>query len=385
MPSTLARRQWLKRSALAAAGLSLGSQLFSRGFCAAESAADADFLKQNGFNPFNESASEVIRIGSNENPYGPSPLAQAAMNTAVAQSNRYPWENTKVLRKTIGEIYGLSENHVLMGAGSSELLGVVSAFAGQKKGNLVAAYPTFKLWFTAAQHFGLSVKSVPLTAAKLHDLPAMLSAIDAQTRLVYVVNPHNPTGTVADSDALEKFVVEASKKAIVLLDEAYTEYANTPSMAHLTADNTNVVVAKTFSKIHGLAGARIGYALAHPTTINQLAEWQPWRDAGAGGVALAGAQASLADLAFQLSCRQRNDAVKAFTTTALTQLGMQVIPSGTSFIYYDTKGLLPNIEAITAAAGIVGVRTFEQGTTWRRTSLGTITEMQKFVTVLKKG
>ncbi|TAD85720.1 MAG: histidinol-phosphate aminotransferase family protein [Bacteroidetes bacterium] len=374
MNNELGRRHWLKQTVMAAAGLGLSTQIFGRHSGCAE-----DEL------PFNNSTNSPIRIGSNENPYGPSALAKAAMMQAVAKSNRYPWETTTLLRKKLGEAYGLSAEHVLMGAGSSELLGVISAFAGRQNGNAIAAYPTFKLWFTAAEHFGLTVKTVPLTTTKVHDLPAMLSAMDGKTRMVYVVNPHNPTGTVVAKAALESFVQEASKTAVVLLDEAYTEYSDEPSLAYLVANNKNVIVAKTFSKIHAMAGARIGYALAHPDTITQLADWQPWSNAGAGAVALAGAMASMDDVDFQRSCRQKNDAVKTFVTEALTQLGMQVIPSHTSFLYYNTGTYSADVAAITSAAGIVGVRTYEKDTPWRRTSIGTMDEMKTFIDVLKRG
>ena len=374
MEKQLARRIWLKQMALAGAGLGLSGHIFGKNYGCIEPDE-----------PFNDSVTTPIRIGANENPYGPSPKAKAAMMAAVAQSNRYPWDTTTLLRKKLGEQFGLTADHVLMGAGSSELLGVVSAFASRQKGNAVAAYPTFKLWFTAAEHFGLSIKTVPLTADKVHDLPAMLSAMNNETRMVYIVNPHNPTGTVLDKTKLEDFVRQASKTALVLLDEAYTEYSDEPSLAFLAETNKNVVVAKTFSKIHGMAGARIGYALAHPDTIKQLGEWQPWSNAGAGAVALAGAIASLDDVDFQRSCRQKNDAVKAFTTKGLTQLGMQVIPSHTSFLYYNTSGYAPDVAAITNAAGIIGVRNFEKDTPWRRTSLGTMDEMSKFLEVVKRG
>ena len=374
MEKLLARRNWLKQTALAAAGIGLGGNLFGRNYRCDEELP--------GY--YDNSISTLIRIGSNENPYGPSALAQAAMVKAVATSNRYPWEVTTELRKKIGSLYGLSMEHVLMGAGSSELLGVVSAYAAANKGNAIAGYPTFSLWFTAAEHFGLSVKTIPLTANKVHDLPAMLSAMDANTRMVYVVNPHNPTGTVVGKAELESFITEASKTAIVLLDEAYTEYSDEPSLCAMTATNKNLIVAKTFSKIHGLAGARIGYAVAHPDTIKTLGNYQPWSNAGAGAVALAGAMASLDDLSFQQNCRKKNDAAKAMTTGALEQMGMRVIPSQTSFIYYDTTGFKADVAAITTAAGIQGVRTFEKGTNWRRTSIGTMEEMEKFIAVLKK-
>lgn len=329
-------------------------------------------------------STELIRIGSNENPYGPSPMAKEAMMKAIQSSNRYPWEVTTQLREKIGKMFGLTQNHVLMGAGSSELLGVTAALAAEKPGNAIAAYPTFKLWFTAAEHFGLTIKSIPCTSEKKHDLQAMLNAMDANTRMVYLVNPHNPTGTVIPAQELQQYVEKMTEKCLVLLDEAYTEYSNEPSLARLVATNPNLIIAKTFSKVYGLAGARAGYVLAHPETINRLANYMPWANAGTSAVSLAGAMASLDDNAFVKLTRTQTDAVRTMVHAELAKMNIPFTKSYTSFIYYDTLGLNTDVAAACEAAKIQGVRTFEQGTGWRRTSLGTMEEMEKFIGVLKK-
>ena len=138
----LDRRHWLRQSGLALAGMAFAGNSFGR--------------NQPAFG-WENYTNDIIHIGSNENPYGPSPMAREAMIKAVETSNRYPWEVTTQLREKIGKQYGLTSAHVLMGAGSSELLGVTAALAAQKPGNAVAAFPTFRLWFTAAEHFGLKI------------------------------------------------------------------------------------------------------------------------------------------------------------------------------------------------------------------------------------
>jgi histidinol-phosphate aminotransferase len=334
---------------------------------------------------FEDADAPNIRIGQNENPYGPSPKAQQAMIDAVGKANRYPGDLTVQLRERIAKQFGLSKDHVLLGAGSSELLGQTAAFAASQEGNAVTADPTFRLWFTAAQNFGLTLKKVPLAADKVHDLPAMLKAIDSETRLVYVVNPHNPTGTVVSANALKDFVAEASKSAIVLLDEAYTEYSDEPSLAELVKTNKNLVIAKTFSKIHGMAGARVGFVLAHEATIKQLAPWQPWANAGPSNVGLAGAIASMDDNEFLKSSRQKNDEVKKMVTKALNEMGYPVIPSHTNFFYFNAGAFKGDIGTVMSNANISAIRLFEEGTPWRRTSLGTMKEMERFLQVLKQG
>ena len=366
----LDRRNWLRQSGLAIAGVAFAGNAFSRSSGPAFG--------------WDEEANDIIRIGSNENPYGPSPMAREAMIKAVATSNRYPWDVTTQLREKIGKQYGLTAEHVLMGAGSSELLGVTAALAAKNPGNAIAAYPTFRLWFTAADHFGLKIKTIPCTTDKKHDLQDMLNAMDGETRMVYIVNPHNPTGTIIPAKELQQFIEKMSQKAIVLLDEAYTEYSDEPTLARLVAGNPNLVVAKTFSKIYGLAGARAGYVLAHPETISALANYMPWSNAGTSAVSLAGAIASMDDHAFTKMTREKTDSVRKMVHDALKAMEIPFTQSTTSFIYYDVSTLKTDIAKACENEGIQGVRTFEQGTGWRRTSLGTMAEMEKFVLVLKK-
>jgi histidinol-phosphate aminotransferase len=372
--AALDRRNWLKQSSLALAALGMGGRLMAH-----PQSQPADWLA-----PWDEdTVGKLIRIGQNENPYGVSPLARKAMAEAVAHSNRYPMEMATALREKIARLHGLSKDHVLLGAGSSELLGNTAAMCASKGANVVTADPTFKLWFTAAELYGLQIRKVPLNAGKVHQLDAMLAAMDAQTRLVYVVNPHNPTGTILPDADLLTFAERVSRSATLLIDEAYTEYADTKSLAPLVADNRQVVVAKTFSKIHGMAGARVGYVLAHPDTIKKLSPWQPWANAGPSAVSLAGAMAAMDDANFMRSTRQQNEEVRRYVMQQLNQLGLPVIPSYTSFVYYDASRFAGDLAATLQAANIQGVRTYEAGTGWRRTSIGTMDEMQAFVKVLK--
>jgi histidinol-phosphate aminotransferase len=363
------RRQLLKQSALAAAAFAFSRDAFSR---------EAEkIITQNGFGGLN-----IIKLSSNENPHGPSPASRTAMTAVVNSSNRYPWEATTQLREKIASLYGLTKEHIMIGAGSSELLGTTSLLAALQKGNAVAPDPIFRLWMPAARKCGLPVKLVPLTTKKVTDLQRIKDAMDSNTKMVYLCNPANPTGTIIPVAELETFIKDIAPKCIILLDEAYTEFSDEPSMAKWVNEYPNLVVAKTFSKIHGMAGARIGFAMAHPQTIKQLNDLQPWANAGAGAVSLAGALASLDDKNFMTFCKSENQKARSIFYKALEKSGMPYINSHTSFVYFDSTPFGKDVQKLLESQQIIGARTFEEGTKWLRLSVGTVDEMKKVADAL---
>ena len=359
------RRAWLRQTTLAIGGITIAPQLMGR---------EHQFRRP----------ATSIRLHANENPYGPSPLARKAMADAVSASNYYPWEVTTQLREKIAGVYGLSRDNVMMGAGSSEILGIVAQYAALTRGNAIAADPTFGIWFTSAQRSGLDIIKVPLTAGKVHDLQRMKEKINGQTRLVYICNPNNPTGTILPPSDLKSFINDISKQVIVLLDEAYTEYSNEPTLASMVKDNPNLVIAKTFSKIYGLAGARIGYALAHTSTISQLNELQPWANAGASTVSLAAALASMDDAAFVKMSKTKNTEARELVNKAFTSMNVPYIPSHTNFIYYSLEKQKGDLLALMASNNIRGGRITEENGRWSRISVGTADDMQQFLKLVKQ-
>lgn len=361
------RRQVLKQTALAMAAFAFTRDAYAKEAIEKMIAGDYE---------------GIIKLSSNENPHGPSPLARKAMMDAVNGSNRYPWDTTTQLREKIAALTGHTKDNIVIGAGSSELLGVISTWAALQKGNAVAPDPTFRLWIPAAKRTGLSINLVPLTAGKVTDLQRLKDTMNRDTKMVYICNPNNPTGTVLPANELEAFIKEIAPKAIILLDEAYTEFSNEPSMAKLVNDYPNLVIAKTFSKIYGMAGARVGYVLAHQQTIRQLNELQPWANAGASAVSLAGALASLSDKDFITFCKQENEKAKNIFYTALEKGGMKYIPSHTSFVYFDSTNFGKDVRTLLESKQIFGARTFEEGTKWLRLSIGTVPEMQKVAEAL---
>jgi histidinol-phosphate aminotransferase len=372
------RRQLLKQSAFAIAAFSFSRELFAN-----VSITNLDINSST----LNKSTvlSNMIRLGSNENPHGPSTLAKQAMIEAVGISNRYQWDMNVLLKTEIAKMTGHTKDHVALGAGSSELLGVVSLWAAYKKGNVVASEPTFKLWMPAARRMGLPTKLVPLTSTKHNDLNGLMNAMDQDTKMVYLCNPNNPTGTVSPTSDLENFIKKVASTTIVLLDEAYTDYYDTPSMSKMIDAYPNLVIAKTFSKTFGMAGARVGYVLAHPNTIKDLNEFQAWANAGPSAVSMQGALAAIKDEEFIAYCKQENIKAKDILYQGFDALGIKHIKSFTSFVYFDTATYKKDIPALLLANQITGARSFEQNSSWLRISIGTVAEMEKVVAVLKLG
>jgi histidinol-phosphate aminotransferase len=366
MSNTIHRRSLFKLTSLLAVGAALPKS--------------AIYASDHIPRPFAEGP---IRLTSNENPYGPSSKARQAMADAIAQSNRYPWDVTSKLLEKLGTLHGLTQDHVLLGAGSSEILGLTTQLAALNKGNAITAVPTFSIWAPSAEKMGLTITKVPLTAEKKNDLTAMLSQLNDNTRLFYICNPNNPSGTILPAATVREAAEEASKKALVLIDEAYLDYTNEPSQANMVSNNKNIVIAKTFSKIYGLAGARIGYAIAHPDTINKLADLQPWANAGVSAVSLAAALASLDDRSFVASSKEKNTAARQYTQKELESLGMKVIPSNTNFIYYSLANYKGNWEEALRNKNILSAGIYEKQGQWTRTTIGTLKEMEQFISTVK--
>jgi histidinol-phosphate aminotransferase len=290
---------------------------------------------------------------------------------------------TTQLREKIAVKNGLTKEHVMIGAGSSDILGTIAQYTALQKGKIVMADLTFRIWTRAARQMGINVTFVPITAEKKQDLPKMFSSIDTDTKLVYVCNPNNPTGTILANAELKNFIEEVTKTRVVLLDEAYLEYTNEPSFCSLVSNNKNLIVLKTFSKLYGMAGARIGYALAHPEMITKLVDLQPWAHAGASAVAIAGAAASLGDEKFIADTIHLNTAARSFTIEELARLNIYTIPSYTNFIYFSIKNYSKDYLALLTANNIVGGRMVEEEGRWSRITIGTMDEMKAYIKAIQ--
>jgi len=363
------RRIWLKQIGLGVAGMGLAN------FKSLASPTQ-DFYK---FSPENL----PIKLSSNENPYGPSPLARTAMIDHVNISNRYNWQLTSELIETLAKKNNVSADNILIGAGSTEILDLVARFSAIEKGSLIIADPSYAYWTDTAQKLGLKKITVPLTVDKKLNLAAMLKSIKPDTRLIYVCNPNNPTGTICDRNKLIKFINEATKKAIVLVDEAYIDFTDQQSLSTLAVENKNLIVAKTFSKIHGLAGARIGYAIANTKTLEKLSELQSWANGSISVTSTAAALASLKDEIFISNTYSLNQKARQFTTEQLEKLNLVCIPSYSNFIYFSLTNYKKDFFEQLKANNIIGTKIYEEQGKWTRITVGTMQEMQKFISAIE--
>lgn len=358
------RRRWLQQFALGAAALSFPEW----------PARAAELSKhEKAGNPIHP-----IRLSSNENPYGPSPKAIQAMMKAIQSSNRYNWEIQQELTQELARHLQLTVDAFLLGAGSTELIDLVVQWASREPGKLLMPNPSYNYWTSTAQRYGLQTQSVDLgTDKKIHP-DALLQQIDRSTRLIYICNPNNPTGTTCNPDALREFIRKATESAVVLMDEAYLDYTDAPSMAPLTAELPNLIVVKTFSKIHGLAGARIGYLMAHPHTVEELGNLQSWNGGTLSSVSAAGALASLKDAAFLHSSKIKNQQVRKEALQEFQRRKITAIPSETNFIYFSTESFAADYFGLLKEANISGTRIYEETGKWTRITVGTQEEMKAF-------
>jgi histidinol-phosphate aminotransferase len=325
--------------------------------------------------------SDAVILSSNENPYGPSPGALEA--AAKAAANRYPDALEEAARGAIAKHHGAAVEQVLLGCGSSEILRMADmAFSGPRR-RVVAAEPTFEAVLMFANVLRADGVKVPLTPDFRHDLPGMAAACDASTGLVYVCNPNNPTATIVTGDEMAAFVAKVPASATILVDEAYHHFVEDPryrSSLDLIANHPNVVVARTFSKIYGMAGLRLGYAVGSKETIAAMAPYASWSNANAA--VLAAAVASLADP--DLVPRQKkllNDTRK-WLVLELTKRGFKTMPSEANFVMVDVGGdVAPVIQAFRSKKILVG-RKFPSLPNWLRVTVGTRDEVAAFLAAL---
>jgi histidinol-phosphate aminotransferase len=332
-----------------------------------------------------KSAPKIIaKLNANENPYGPPMSARKAVAESVDGGNRYAWKELADLVGKIAKKEGVTPEHIMMGPGSSDLLEKVALVLFANGGNVVSADPTYMSLIQVAKATGATWKAIPCKADWSHDLKAMEAAVDKDTKMVYICNPNNPVGSITAGKDLLDFCSRVSEKVPVFVDEAYLELAvgaNTESMVSLLTKNKNVIVARTFSKIMGMAGLRVGYIAALPSTLDQIQKITR----GGMGIAytsIAGAIAAMDDAEFQTSTRKLNHEAKQYLCANLDKMGYKYIPSYTNFVIFPISIPGKDLLAKMAAKG-VGVRAYEiQGKPWCRVSLGTMDEMKLFVSAL---
>ncbi len=372
--TSISRRDWFKSSLALTAGFAVTPAFVHNLMAAPVSEAERAFFKQG------KTAGAKVRLNSNENPYGPSEKAKKAVMQILTEGNRYAFNELEELKKIIAQKEGVDPSFILLGAGSGELLCQTGIAYGLEGGRVLSAYPTFTLLMNYAERMNATWDKVDLNEKLEFDYQKLLSAIKSDTRLIFSCNPNNPTGTVVDSNIVKSFCEEASKKTLVYADEAYIEFlepSEQKSMVQLIERSPNLIVSKTFSKIYGLAGLRIGYIVAHPDVLKKVGKYGD--TISPSQTALAAAKASLGDEEFMKMTREKNAVARKILTNYLDGKKIFYGNPRTNVLLFpspkDGKTILTQLEE----KGFL-IRVWEyQQKEWCRVSIGTADEMKAFV------
>lgn len=329
-------------------------------------------------------SSNIVRLSSNENPYGPSPAALKAMTDGFSLAWRYPDEYADMLAEELARGHGVPVEQVLLGDGSGEILKLCAAAFTSRDKKIVIANPTFE---AIARHAGVAnadVVKIDLTSDFSHDLKKMLAAANG-AGLVYICNPNNPTASITPKNEMSDFLAKVSPATIVLVDEAYHHYVESKdyeSVIPLVKQYPNLIVARTFSKIYGMAGLRCGYCVTQRGNISQLKTHQIFDSVNI--MALVAALASLKD-AEQVSRGQKlNSEVKKTVYAELDALGYRYIPSHANFMMIDVRReVRPIINAFRDRGVEVG-RPFPPLPNFMRVTIGTASQMKTFLTTFRE-
>ncbi|MEX2279546.1 MAG: histidinol-phosphate transaminase [Acidimicrobiia bacterium] len=331
--------------------------------------AVADVARENGFDP-----ADISKLASNESPVPPLEAVQAKMREVSGDVFRYPDNDAVELRGAIGAHIEVDSSHVWVGGGSSELLRVIAMAVGGPGTSAVYAWPSFVIYRMASILAMSDRVEVPLVGHR-HDLDAMANAIREDTRVVYVCNPNNPTGTHLPADSIARFVESVPDRVLVVIDEAYHEYVTAPDHATavpLALERPNVVVTRTFSKIHGLAALRVGYGVARPETVSELRKAQaPFTVGTIGQVAAVESLRHTDELAAR---RAVNASERSRVEAELGGQGVRYVASQGNFVFFDASAAADPAAAY-LQHGII-VRVFGS---WVRVTIGTADENDRFL------
>ena len=324
--------------------------------------------------------SQIVKVASNENPLGPSPKAKIAMGAALEEAHIYPDGGGFRLRSAIAESVGLGRENVVLGNGSNEIIELLCHTFLNRGTELIAAKHAFVVYKLMATLFGAKYVEVN-DPDFIHDLDAMADAITENTRLVFIANPNNPTGTMVDQNAIDRFMDRLPAHVIAVFDEAYIEFPDSPpDTLRYVREGRNVCVLRTFSKIHGLAGLRVGYGLApaHLADLLQKAR-QPFN---VNAIAQAGAMAALSDKEHIENTLRVNREGMAFYEKAFAERGLEYVPSHANFLLVRTGGGDEVFRDMLKQGVIVRAMSSYKLPEWIRISIGTAAQNERCIEVL---
>jgi histidinol-phosphate aminotransferase len=328
-----------------------------------------------------------LRLNANENPLGLCPAARQAVLDGIPEANRYPFTALRPMQEAVAKRHGTTPDHILLGNGSTEILRVaVAAYAGPA-GLLLTADPTFEDVAHYAKPYSYRLEQVPLTRDFAHDLTAMADRA-GQTGdpvVVYICNPNNPTATLTSCADVASWIDQAPERVFFLIDEAYFDFVDAPgyrSFDTVALERPNVMVARTFSKIFGMAGLRAGYAIAQPATIKRLRAYIT--ENTPNHLAQVAAIASLGDAGLIERGRASNTRARKILYDALDELGLEYLPSQANFVMHRIPGDLASYQKHMQERGALVGRAFPPMLAYNRVSIGLPAEMEDFVGLLRE-
>ena len=328
---------------------------------------------------------DVIKLASNESPYGPSSKVLAAIRKAAADVNRYPDGGCYVLRRALAKHLKVGEERLIFGNGSDEIIVMALRAFVEPGDEVVVARPSFLIYEMASQIAGAVIRSIPLINFR-YDLPGMFKAVSAKTKIIFIGNPDNPAGTYVSEKALREFLSRVSRNVLVFVDEAYFEFVrfkDYPNSILLQTEFSNVITTRTFSKMYGLAGLRVGYGVAQPKIIDVLNRVrEPFN---INSPAQAAAVACLKDKAYYRRVAANIEGQRQFLYGELARLQLRFIESVTNFILIDVKQKSSAVAGRLLKKGVI-IRDME---CWGlhgfiRVTIGTEKENQRFIKILKE-
>lgn len=393
MGNNISRRALLRNGALLAGALPFAGSLLAApapAFAPAVTGHAGSAFASEGWTEreiaLNAPAPLKARLYANENPFGPSDKAKQAIVDILPLGYQYPMRSMGDLSSKIADFEKVKQENVFMASGSSPLL-MAAALAYFKPGcNVVSGDPSYADLPSKAERIGAKWVKVPLTSDYKLDLDAMEKAVDDNTVLVYVCNPNNPTATVVDNAKLRSFVERVSKKVTVFVDEAYIDYLPDPqgtTLIPMVNNGTNVIIARTFSKLYGFAGLRCGYVVTQPEIIKKLSAYTE-AFMSISTTTLQAAIASYQDRTFLDAALQKTIASKEYLYSVLKKEGYTYVPSSTNFVLFPIKmdGKQFTDEMMKRS---VGVRFWKfNNQDWCRVSIGRMDEMEAFAAAFKE-
>jgi histidinol-phosphate aminotransferase len=325
---------------------------------------------------------QIIKLASNENPLGPSPKAVEAIRAAVGSAQLYPDGGAFYLREALAKHVGLARENIILGSGSNEIIEFLGHGFLCPGDNVITSEHAFIAYKLIAKLFGAETIETPSPDYQ-HHLDAMIEAITARTRLIFIANPNNPTGTLVRQQVIDDFMANVPDGVVVVFDEAYFEFLDQPpdTLRHVRAGR-NVVVLRTFSKIHGLASLRVGYGMAPAPLIDVLQKTrQPFN---VSGLAQTAALAALADIAHQAESKRVVDEGRAYFEKELKELNLRFVPSHGNFVMVEVGDGAAIFKQLLQRRIIVRALKGYRLAPWIRVSIGTMEQNRQCITALKE-